>query len=346
MRTNSQWYQNIVLIALALFTILAAGCAEVEPPTEHSIEVRDAKTSDIISNARVTGEVGLRHIVTDSTDVGGTVTLAFAPEHLALHQWVKITAEADGYPAQSVLINLENSKSPTVIRLAAEGEVSTSTEMPADEPPTVADTADEQTATNDNSGPDTILTASTVSTAKVDPGASEPGSLANLPAEERANYYTARPAMTINQEKSYQATIVTNKGDIVVSLDASAAPEHVNNFIFLGNEGFYDGLTFHRVEPDFVIQGGDPLGDGQGGPGYTVPGEFSLKHGEGALAMARLPDQVNPDRESSGSQFYITLAPTPFLDGQYSVFGKVESGLDVVKSIEVGDTIERVIIQP
>ena len=142
------------------------------------------------------------------------------------------------------------------------------------------------------------------------------------------------------------SAIVTNKGDIVVSLDASAAPEHVNNFIFLGNEGFYDGLTFHRVEPDFVIQGGDPLGDGQGGPGYTVPGEFSLKHGEGALAMARLPDQVNPNRESSGSQFYITLAPTPFLDGQYSVFGKVESGLDVVKSIEVGDTIERVIIQP
>jgi len=171
-------------------------------------------------------------------------------------------------------------------------------------------------------------------------------SVADLPPAERADYYQARPEITIDTGRSYRATIQTNKGDIVISLDAAASPEHVNNFIFLSNEGFYDGLTFHRVEPGFVIQGGDPLGAGNGGPGYTVPGEFSLKHVEGALAMARLPDEVNPERASSGSQFYITLAPTEFLDGQYSVFGQVEDGMEVVRSIQVGDTIERIVIEP
>lgn len=166
-----------------------------------------------------------------------------------------------------------------------------------------------------------------------------------LPVAERADYYDAKPDVTIDTGKTYRAIIKTDKGDIVVSLDAAASPEHVNNFIFLSNEGFYDGLTFHRVEPGFVIQGGDPLGAGNGGPGYTIPGEFELTHGEGALAMARLPDQVNPDRESSGSQFYITLAPTPFLDGQYSVFGQVEEGMDVVKSITIGDKINQIVIE-
>ncbi len=171
-------------------------------------------------------------------------------------------------------------------------------------------------------------------------------SLADVSPAERADYYSAKPPITIDTGRTYRATIQTSKGDIVVSLDAQAAPEHVNNFIFLSNEGFYDGLTFHRVEPGFVIQGGDPLGQGSGGPGYTVPGEFELNHIEGALAMARLPDQVNPDRESSGSQFYITLAPTEFLDGQYSVFGQVEEGMEVVRSIAVGDTIERIVVEP
>jgi cyclophilin family peptidyl-prolyl cis-trans isomerase len=170
--------------------------------------------------------------------------------------------------------------------------------------------------------------------------------VADLPPAERADYYQAKPEVTIDTARIYRATIQTSKGDIVVSLDAAASPEHVNNFIFLSNEGFYNGLTFHRVEPGFVIQGGDPLGAGNGGPGYTVPGEFSLKHIEGALAMARLPDQVNPERASSGSQFYITLAPTEFLDGQYSVFGQVEEGMEVVRSIQVGDTIKRIVVEP
>ena len=175
--------------------------------------------------------------------------------------------------------------------------------------------------------------------------ASTQSAVGSLPAAERADYYDAKPEITIDTGKTYRAIIQTDKGDIVLSLDAAASPEHVNNFIFLSKQGFYDGLTFHRVEPGFVIQGGDPLGAGNGGPGYTVPSEFKLTHGEGALAMARLPDQVNPDRESSGSQFYITLAPTPFLDGQYSVFGQVEEGMDVVKSIGVGDTINKIVIE-
>ena len=177
-------------------------------------------------------------------------------------------------------------------------------------------------------------------------GGATGGNVADLPPTERADYYQAKPALTIDTNRVYRATIQTSKGDIVVSLDAPNAPEHVNNFIFLSNQGFYNGLTFHRVEPGFVIQGGDPLGAGNGGPGYTIPGEFKLKHIEGALVMARLPDQVNPQRESSGSQFYITLAATEFLDGQYSVFGKVEEGMDVVRSIQVGDTINRIVVEP
>jgi len=171
----------------------------------------------------------------------------------------------------------------------------------------------------------------------------EPISMPTNPID-RNNMYSAPPAMQIDPDKSYVATISTAKGDIVVQLDAGAAPQTVNNFVFLSNEGFYDGLTFHRVEPGFVIQGGDPLGRGNGGPGYTVPAEIKLSHVEGAIAMARLGDQVNPTRASSGSQFYITLAPTPFLDGGYTAFGQVIEGMDVVQSIAIGDVIQTITI--
>ena len=161
---------------------------------------------------------------------------------------------------------------------------------------------------------------------------------------DRNDMYSAPPAMQIDPGKTYVATISTVKGDIVVQLDASAAPQTVNNFVFLARQGFYDGLTFHRVEPGFVIQGGDPAGTGGGGPGYTVPAEIQLLHVEGAIAMARQSDQVNPTRASSGSQFYITLAPTPFLDGAYTAFGQVVEGMDVVQSIAVGDVIKKITI--
>ncbi len=144
---------------------------------------------------------------------------------------------------------------------------------------------------------------------------------------------------------TYQAVIKTDKGDITVELFAKEAPLSVTNFKQLAEGGFYDNLTFHRVEPGFVIQGGDPEGSGRGGPGYTIPAELKgnpHKHIKGALAWARLGDQVNPERRSSGSQFYITLAPTPFLDNAYTVFGQTTAGLEVAEKIAVGDKIKSI----
>src|SRR2546427_318017 len=104
--------------------------------------------------------------------------------------------------------------------------------------------------------------------------------------------YESAPEMQIDLKKTYRATIETDKGNIVLDLYPKDAPQHVNNFVFLAREGFFNGLTFHRVEPGFVIQGGDPLGDGTGGPGYNIPAEIGAKHSKGALAMARQSDQV------------------------------------------------------
>ncbi len=169
----------------------------------------------------------------------------------------------------------------------------------------------------------------------------------DLSPQERNNLYSAPPAMTIDPKKTYQATIVTAKGNIVIRLEAAQAPQTVNNFVYLARQGFYDGLTFHRVEnqPGFsLIQGGDPLGTGTGGPGYTVPAEIGLPHDEGAIATARTSGQVKPQRASSGSQFYICLVPIHQLDGAYTVFGYVVEGLDVAKQIAVGDKILTILI--
>ncbi|MBV8779767.1 MAG: peptidylprolyl isomerase [Phycisphaerae bacterium] len=155
--------------------------------------------------------------------------------------------------------------------------------------------------------------------------------------------FDKRPDMKIDKDKKYIATIDTDKGQIVCELYPKDAPQTVNSFVFLAKEHFYDGLTFHRVVQDFVIQGGDPSGDGTGGPGYTLPLEVEgaqHTHVKGALAMARTQDP-----NSAGSQFYITLAPTPQLDGQYTVFGKVTSGQDVVDKIAVGDKIKSIAIE-
>lgn len=134
--------------------------------------------------------------------------------------------------------------------------------------------------------------------------------------------------------KSKVATLqVRGFGAITVELNDSAAPKTVENFVKLASSGFYDCLTFHRVAKDFVIQGGDPQGTGAGGPGYTVPAEIGLPHTKGAIAMARTGDEVNPKRDSSGSQFYIALNVLPMLDGAYTVFGQVTQGLDIVEKI-------------
>lgn len=150
---------------------------------------------------------------------------------------------------------------------------------------------------------------------------------------------------TVDVNKKYVATIKTEKGNIVCDLYVKEAPLSVTNFKYLADNGFYKGLTFHRVVPDFVVQGGDPTGTGSGGPGYTIPAEIKMKHTKGALAWARTGDQVNPDRRSSGSQFYITYKETPFLDNQYTVFGQAVSGMDVVEKIRQGDKIIDIVVK-
>ena len=143
------------------------------------------------------------------------------------------------------------------------------------------------------------------------------------------------------------AVITTPKGVIRLRFFGDVAPNHVKSFIELATSGFYDGTTFHRIEPGFVAQGGDPYSKtgagpvGTGGPDYRVKAEFSDKpHLEGTLAMAR-----SQDPDSAGSQFYICLAPAPFLDGKYTVFGEVIEGMDVVKKLAVGDVMESVVIE-
>jgi peptidyl-prolyl cis-trans isomerase B (cyclophilin B) len=122
----------------------------------------------------------------------------------------------------------------------------------------------------------------------------------------------------------------TSLGPITIELWPDVAPKHCQSFVHLVKTGFYDSLTFHRVVPGFVIQGGDPLGNGTGGPGYRLPAEFSnLKHEAGILSMAR-----GPDPNSAGSQFFICLGRAAHLDGAYTIFGKVIDGMDVVRKIE------------
>jgi cyclophilin family peptidyl-prolyl cis-trans isomerase len=149
--------------------------------------------------------------------------------------------------------------------------------------------------------------------------------------------YEAAPEIIIDLQKQYRATIKTAKGDIVVDLDAESAPVTANNFVFLAREGWYDGMTFFRVLPGLVAQSGDPTDTGLGGPGYELPAEIGLLHEPGAIAMARRSDQVNPERLSSGSQFYIALDALPQLDGAYTVFGYVTEGMDVALALSPRD---------
>lgn len=165
--------------------------------------------------------------------------------------------------------------------------------------------------------------------------------------------FTICPPMTIDPAKSYVATIHTEKGDISLELFPDVAPIAVNSFIFLADNGWYDGVTFHRVIPGFIAQGGDPTGTGFGGPGYAFSNEISpeLKFDSaGLLALA------NSGPESNGSQFFITLKPLPDLDGGYTIFGQVISGMDVVTSLSArnpdqnpnlppGDVIQGVTIE-
>jgi len=147
------------------------------------------------------------------------------------------------------------------------------------------------------------------------------------------------PRGAVNPETEV-AVLTTPLGRIVIALNDEQAPRHSENFRRNIRTGLYDGTTFHRVIPGFIIQGGDPnskdedrANDGLGGTGYTVPLEKKLRHERGAVAAARKPDKVNAQRRSNGSQFYICISEAPFLDGKYSVFGHVVSGMDVADRI-------------
>ena len=157
-----------------------------------------------------------------------------------------------------------------------------------------------------------------------------------------AKQWNDPPQMQIDPKKEYTATIETNRGDIEIELYPQHAPKTVNNFVFLAREGFYDGVTFHRVINNFMIQSGDPTGSGRGGPGYRFEDEVKgnpLKHETGVLSMA------NAGPGTNGSQFFITHSPQPHLNGKHTVFGKVTSGMEVVNAIRQGDKMESVTIQ-
>jgi peptidylprolyl isomerase len=163
------------------------------------------------------------------------------------------------------------------------------------------------------------------------PGTASPGGAAtNTPA---ALQYATPPAMTIDPQKSYVAVLETDKGVIRIELFTDIAPQTVNSFVFLAQQGYFDGVTFHRVLPGFVAQGGDPTGTGRGGPGYTLPDEFSdIPIDTGIVAMANTGAP-----NSGGSQFFITYSRQESLDGKYTVFGEVIEGMDVAENLTPRD---------
>ena len=160
----------------------------------------------------------------------------------------------------------------------------------------------------------------------------------NLPEKVATKQYASAPPMLIDVKKQYTATVEMAKGgSFVIQLHAAKAPITVNSFVFLAREGYFDGVTFHRVLEGFMAQGGDPTGTGRGGPGYQFVNEDSeLKFDKaGVVAMA------NAGRNTNGSQFFITFAPQTYLNGGYTIFGQVVSGMEVVNGLKRRDPDER-----
>jgi len=173
-----------------------------------------------------------------------------------------------------------------------------------------------------------------------DASESEKAAAPSQPADASASAEPAEEKEPTMSEPLPQVTLHTEKGDICLELAEDDAPNTVANFISLAEKGFYDGLTFHRVIADFMVQAGCPEGTGRGGPGYVIADEFSpnLKHTRGVISMA------NAGPNTGGSQFFITHVPTPWLDGKHAVFGHVTSGMEVVDAIQQGDKITRVTV--
>ena len=159
-----------------------------------------------------------------------------------------------------------------------------------------------------------------------------------MPSQPAKSYNSPVP-MVIDINKKYTAVIKTAKGDLTLELYPKDAPVTVNSFVSLARKGFYNGLTFHRVIPGFMAQGGDPTGTGSGGPGYKFQDEFSSRtHQEGSLSMA------NAGPNTNGSQFFICYAPQPHLNGKHTVFGQLTQGMDALKKLVNGDKMTEVII--
>jgi len=186
-------------------------------------------------------------------------------------------------------------------------------------------------STNDSTNPTPVPTMS----ATAEPTATPTFGPTGTPGPDGVfrTYTQGPPPLQIDEQAQYEALIRTEKGDIRVELLPQSAPEHVNNFVYLAEHHFYDGLTFHRVVSDFVAQAGDPLGNSTGGPGYNLERELnSVPFDAGVVAMAAGSQGV------SGSQFFITMEPQPALkDNGFTAFGRVTEGLDVVKSLTVRD---------
>ena len=152
--------------------------------------------------------------------------------------------------------------------------------------------------------------------------------------------------------KIRSAVLETSQGNLYFELLPEEAPWHVANFKYLADKGFYNGLRFHLYMPGYLIQGGDPKGNGSGGPGYVLPAEFSERnHRLGTLGMARVPDgyskkkrSLNPQRSSNGSQFHILLGDAPHMDGRYTVFGKLSAGHEVLTKLRKGDSISKLTV--
>src|SRR5438094_2449534 len=165
------------------------------------------------------------------------------------------------------------------------------------------------------------------------------------PPEVQVKSYPQRPPLTIDKSHQFIAHVYTTRGHFIIQLLPDLAPEHVNSFVFLARDKFFNGIAFHRVvkEPTpFVVQGGDPTGTGQGGPGYTIPFESSQESFvRGIVGMA----STAPQGRTSGSQWFVVLGDSPHLNGDYTLFGKVVQGMEIVDCIEVGDQIIDIAIQ-
>jgi cyclophilin family peptidyl-prolyl cis-trans isomerase len=258
-------------------------------------------------------------------------------------------SDLTGIPAQPINSHLKTPPRATLVALPpattpAPGSASVPTTdsgfPPASPPPSGMATTTTAAATPPVS---TLGPEAAPSTDSVPPSTDAMSSPTTVPSPSTAAPTPSSPSESLPADQQNKVVVLqTSAGRILIELDDFAAPKTCKNFRELVTDGFYNNTVFHRVIPNFIIQGGDPKSKstavdrdtfGLGGPGYTLPAEIELKHDRGAVAMARLPDEVNPKRESNGSQFYICVAPCPSLDDQYTVFGHVIKGMEVVDAI-------------